>query len=107
MTIGERIKRRREELGISVDELASVLGVNRATIYRYESNEIAKFPVDILESVAKALKTTPVCLMSWDSKDTDTPAESLEALELAKKIGQMSPDNRRLVIDLINKLGTK
>lgn len=103
MTIGERIKSRREELGISVDELASVLGVNRATVYRYESNEIAKFPVDILESVAKALRTTPVRLMGWEDESEPT-AELLEGLELAKKIELMQPDDRKLVIDLINKL---
>lgn len=103
MTIGERIKSRREELGISVDELALVLGVNRATVYRYESNEIAKFPVDILESVAKALRTTPVRLMGWED-DSEPTSESLESLELAKKIEQMQPDDKKLVIDLINKL---
>ena len=34
MTIGERIKNRRIELGLSVEELASLLGKNRAAIYR-------------------------------------------------------------------------
>ena len=33
MNIGERIKQRRTELGLSVDEVASRLGKNRATIY--------------------------------------------------------------------------
>lgn len=39
MTIGERIKRRRLQLGMSVDELADELGKNRATVYRYEKDE--------------------------------------------------------------------
>ena len=33
LTIGERIKERRKELGLSVDELAERLNKNRATIY--------------------------------------------------------------------------
>ena len=36
MEIGERIKQRRLELNLTVDELAKRLGKNRATIYRYE-----------------------------------------------------------------------
>lgn len=40
MKIGERIRQRRKEIGLSVDELAEILGKNRATVYRYESNEI-------------------------------------------------------------------
>ena len=40
MTIGERIKKRRLEIGMTVDQLSDLIGKNRATIYRYESNEI-------------------------------------------------------------------
>ena len=40
MSIGQRIKERRIELGLSVDELAKRLGKNRATVYRYESDDI-------------------------------------------------------------------
>lgn len=38
MTVGNRIKRRRKDLQMSVDELAQKLNKNRATIYRYESS---------------------------------------------------------------------
>lgn len=66
MTIGERIKERRKELGISVDDLAHKIGKNRATIYRYESKEIENLPTTVLEPLAKALATTPAALMGWD-----------------------------------------
>lgn len=66
MTIGERIKQRRKELGLSVDELAEMLHKNRATIYRYESNEIEKLPTTVLEPLAKALGVTPAYLMGWE-----------------------------------------
>lgn len=72
MTIGERIKRRRLEIGLSVDQLAEVIGKNRATIYRYESNEIEKFPLDILYPLAEALRTSPAYLMGWE--DNTLPA---------------------------------
>lgn len=45
MTVGERIKQRRLELHMSVDEVAAKLGKNRATVYRYESNDIENLPV--------------------------------------------------------------
>lgn len=65
MTIGERIKERRKQLGLTVDELAERLGKNRATIYRYESNDIEKLPTTVLEPLAKALDVTPAYLMGW------------------------------------------
>ena len=66
MTIGERIKKRRKELGISVDQLADILDKNRATIYRYESDEIENLSITVLDPLAKALCTTPAYLMGWN-----------------------------------------
>ena len=80
MKIGERIRQRRKFLGLSVDELAEKLGKNRATIYRYESNDIEKLPTTVLEPLAKALNTTPSYLMGWeDEKKDDPPAVILPA----------------------------
>lgn len=70
MNIGERIKNRRKELGLSVDDVANSLGKNRATVYRYESNEIENLPITILEPLSKILKTTTGYLMGW----TDEPS---------------------------------
>ena len=49
MTIGERVRERRIELGLSVDDLARRLGKNRATVYRYENSYIENMPVGIIE----------------------------------------------------------
>ena len=70
MSVGERIKQRRQELGLSVDEVAQKLGKNRATIYRYESDEIENLPLNLLEPLAKALRVSPAYIMGWD---TDMP----------------------------------
>lgn len=85
MTIGERIKARRKELNLTVDALAERLQKSRATIYRYESNEIENMPVSILKPIADALRTTPSFLMGWDENETgdiDTIAEQNSDCEL-------------------------
>lgn len=66
MKIGDRIKRRRKELKLTADQLAELLGKNRATIYRYESSEIENMPIDIIEPLAQVLNVTPAYLMGWD-----------------------------------------
>lgn len=68
MTVGERIKQRRLELNMSVDEVAAKLGKNRATVYRYESNDIENLPTSVLVPLAKVLETTPAELMGWQGK---------------------------------------
>lgn len=64
MTTGERIRTRRKQLGMSVDDLAAKLGKNRATIYRYESDTI-EMPASLLKPLADALDTIPDELMDW------------------------------------------
>lgn len=65
MTTGEKIRARRKQLGLSVDDLAAKLGKNRATIYRYESDAI-EMPAAFLKPLADALDMEPGELMDWD-----------------------------------------
>ena len=79
MTIGQRIKARRLELGLTVDKLAEALGKNRATIYRYENNFIESMPITILEPLASALNTTPAFLMGWTESSTEGDKKKQDA----------------------------
>lgn len=65
MTVGSRIREFRKRLGLSVDDVAEKLGKNRATVYRYESDDIENLPAPVLEPLAKVLQTTPAELMGW------------------------------------------
>lgn len=76
MNVGERIKQRRKELKFSADKLGELIGKNRATIYRYENNEIENMPYDVVEPLAKALKVSPSYLMGWENKDSLVFAET-------------------------------
>lgn len=75
VTVGERVKARREELGMSVDTLAEKIGKNRATVYRYEGKGITNMPIGVLIPLAKALSTTPAYLIGW-TEDKITPITS-------------------------------
>ena len=96
LTIGERIKARRKQLGLTVDELSERLGKNRATIYRYESNNIEKLPTTVLEPLAKALNTTPAYLMGWEEDNTPVEPKKEEEPELT--------ENEREMIDIFKGL---
>src|SRR5690625_1365144 len=64
-TVGERIRARRKELGLSADQVAKSLGKDRATIYRYESDEIENLPINILPPLAEILGVSPAYLLGW------------------------------------------
>lgn len=94
MTIGERIKARRYELNLTVDDVAKKLGKNRATVYRYESDMIYHFPITVLEPLAKILKCSPDYLMGW----TDD-VEVKQKVELTKSENALITIYRKLNTD--------
>ena len=51
-----RIKARRDELGLTLDNVASQIGVARSTIQRYESGKIEKLKLPVLEAIARVLR---------------------------------------------------
>ena len=103
MTVGDRIKMRRKDLGLTAEDITATLNISRATLYRYESNEIEKLPVTILEPLAKALQCTPAYLMGWE----DYPFQLKEMAEKeTEKRASMVPvedSNIRLEKALENK----
>ena len=59
VTVGQQIRKRRKELKMSVDELASRIGKDRSTIYRYEKGNIEHIPHDVLLPLIEVLKVSP------------------------------------------------
>ena len=69
MTIGQRIKQRREELQLSQDELAKKIGYkSRSSINKIEL-DICKLTQSKIKSIADALETTPSYIMGWRDED--------------------------------------
>lgn len=73
MTLGDRIRLRREELRISQEELATRLGYkSRSTIAKIESGENDLTQSKIV-AFAEALNTTARWLLDYDDSDTTLP----------------------------------
>ena len=70
MNIGERIRNRREELGLTQDELAKKLGYkSRSSVNKVEtSRELSNKKV---RQYADALDCSPAYLMGWEEKDNN------------------------------------
>lgn len=103
MNIGDRIKARRLELDVPVDDIAKKLNVNRTTYYRYESDYIKKLPVKVLEPLAEVLKTTPAYLMGWEDPPVPT-AEEQEFIELYRKLESSNKKRAKVVLSTLRAL---
>ena len=98
MKIGERIKYRREELGLSQDELARRLGYkSRSSINKIE-NDASGLPQTKIVAIANALQTTPSFIMGW----TETQQKNSTLAELTVRM--RSDEEFRSVVEIISEL---
>lgn len=68
-TIGSRIRNRREELGLSQDELGKRLGYkSRSSINKIELDQ-RSLTQSKIKAIADALETTPSYIMGWNEPD--------------------------------------
>lgn len=97
MSIGERIRRRREELGISQIELAELIGYkDKSTISKIESGD-RELRQSKIKAIADALQTTTDYIMEWDNGE-----EKIEQLvETARKL---TPGNLNRLIAIAEAL---
>lgn len=69
--IGTKIRERRQEINMTVFELANRLHMSKATIHRYESGDIKAIKLPVIESLARELKCNPAWLIGKsDRKET-------------------------------------
>lgn len=116
MTIGERIQQRREELGLTQDELAEKVGYStRFSIVKIESGK-SSVPTKKLDIFAKALHTTVSYLLGKENEDEyyylneDTKKVAKAAFEnkdiktLTELAMEMSPDKLKAYINFMQEL---
>ena len=76
LEIYKRIRARREELGISQEELAKRMGYkSRSSINKIEKGE-NDIPQSKIVAFAQALRTTPEALMGWETSDTSSQSNT-------------------------------
>ena len=96
MTIGERIRAKRLELNISLEELAKGIGVATQTIFKYEKDIVTNIPLSKIKAIADKLDTTPAYLMGWE-EETISPLKQT----LIKKIEAMTEDELQKLEQII------
>lgn len=93
MTIGQRIKDRRERLGLGQTELADRVGISKQTLYKYENGIITNIPSDKIEAISRVLNSSPGYLMGWsDNIDYVVMAEDTPTS------GNLTP-NEQIIIE--------
>lgn len=67
LTIGERIRLERESHHMTLDELSKKIGIQRASINKYEMGRVIPL-LKRMEQFAAALNVSPAYLAGWSDK---------------------------------------
>ena len=116
-TIGERIKFRRIELGLSQDELAQKLNYkSRSSINKIELGH-QNLTQSKIKAIADALETTPAYIMGWtgnnqtksENKKTNGCKMKLDPLDeiLLKLLANATDEDKQMLISLLERLQDK
>lgn len=113
MTLGERVKARRQALGLSQREMAARLGyTDHTSLTRIESGK-ADPPQSRIVKIAEVLGVTPGYLMGWEEQPEDLGAlaamvlKDPQLLAMVKNFNTLDQADRLTVSTLVASLAAK
>lgn len=98
MGFKENIKKRRLELGLTLEQVAKKISISKPTLQRYESGVISNIPFEKVELLANVLQTSPAYLMGWDNLKSISVSLSDNECKLIEKY-RLLPASRKCTVN--------
>ncbi len=92
MNIGDRIHKKRIEVGLTLKELAEKVDVQDATVQRYESGMIKTIKPETIEKMAKLFTVSPSWLMGWDELENPIKSTINEGISIIPAVIDILPE---------------
>ena len=107
--MARKIKELRQAKGLTLEQVANVVGVGKSTVRKWETGMIANMKRDKIADLAKALGTTPAYLMGWSenvNKEEKNPPEQQKLSEGEKMwlelYHRVSGETREVLITMMD-----
>ena len=94
--IANKIKARRQELGLTLEDVARAVGVGRSTVRKWETGMIKNMGRDKIAALAKVLQISPVELVPLPDQIRTEDEERLEALHQDPRLGLLFDRSRKM-----------
>ena len=70
MEMGGKLKKRRLELGLTLEDVGNLVGVSKSTVMKWETGFIENMRRDNVALLAKALRVSPLWIMGMDEPES-------------------------------------
>ena len=94
--IANKIKTRRLELGLTLEEVAQAVGVGRSTVRKWETGMIKNMGRDKIAKLAAVLQISPVELVPMPERSSTEDDERLEALHQDPRLCMLFDRSRKM-----------
>ena len=104
MKTNELIKMKRKEKGLTLRDIADVVGVSEGTVSRWESGDIKTMRRDKIEKLSRVLDVSPSVLLDWERFDEERIKRSQLLSELMVHANASKVEYIEIVLDLLKRL---
>jgi repressor LexA len=104
--MSRKIKQLRLEKGMTLEQVADIVGVGKSTVRKWETGMIANMKRDKIALLAKALGTTPAYLMGWKEEKEQPISLNEQKLTEGEKIlldlfRQIPEDAQKMYLEVL------
>lgn len=96
-----KIKQLRLNRGMTLEDVAKIVGVGKSTVRKWETGMIANMKRDKIALLAKALGTTPAYLMDWKEENPAKIALTEHEQIMLDLLRRVPEDKQDMVIQVI------
>jgi transcriptional regulator with XRE-family HTH domain len=102
LDLSKKIKLLRAERGMTLEQVAQIVGVGKSTVRKWETGTIANMRRDKIDKLATALGTSPAYLMGWNKTiPTDEPKLTDGEKALIDLFRQIPENKQSVVLEMI------
>lgn len=109
MNLGQFIKQQRLKKGYTMEQLAKIIGKNKAFISRIENNKVKTLKNDSIEPLANALDVPVIALFEgFDVDGNKTEQKQMTPIEFAREVRillartKLSEQKKELLLSTLN-----
>lgn len=102
MEVKDIIKKRREELGLTYEQLGNMVGVGKSTVRKWETGLISNMRRDNIVALAKALNVSPALIMGWN-ENTEDYKNNLKNLKIENDLKEIILSKHNSIEDFCDK----
>lgn len=108
MTVGEKIRQRRESINMSQEELAKRMGYkDRSSISKIEKGSDKNLSLETVQKIAEILNCSPLFLMGWSEDEKHDAQLSPQEEKFIERYHRLDAYSRSIVENMIEALASK